>query len=442
MSDDEQSTVAPPPAQLRTTPAESIATHRDRLELEAMMLLAKAHPRDELTCEAELLSLCRMRNFAEEAVKIEPRSGDWYLTVEFARDARRVWRNLRSGVRVLDSGGSFLLTGWAIDVERCVSVCIEHTMPQYVMRKDRGEAKGSWKPSEDLDALRQTALSVGARLERNAILRLLPRRMVQLALEALVLTRGETGAATKERSDVLRAVLAVFARNGIDRADVEHHLGHRLERANAEQIAWLRSAASGMTEGQDAGRWFPTRAPTSSKVDDTTEHQAESSPAVAAGETATEADVGEPVGEGELPGDELAHPEAGDKPADLEPSEPRVWKTRSKPDNAAPGDQWHRPDGSVVELDAHGEWRARADLSAPPADAEPGQLWTAPDGTVRVKHGRVWELPERIVRAHLRTAGDGSSEATARRLFSKPLDELEDTQLHELARELARRRRK
>lgn len=219
----------------------------------AMMPCGPIRKRDEVQADADLLELCEDPAFAVQAVDYDKRSGDPFLTVEFAREARRCWGNIRSGIRVRPVGRGYSIEGWALDSERGISESVEHFHPPVILRKRGGAKVASWVETDDLDALRGTILAIGSRLERNALLRLLPRRLVQVSLATCLATARRVsegkGPKATSRTDQLRAVVLSFGPFGVRRAEIDQALGHSLEKATGADLEVLRGVLQRLRDG-------------------------------------------------------------------------------------------------------------------------------------------------------------------------------------------------
>lgn len=382
----------------------------ERSELESLLLLARAHPRDEAQAEADLLALCRQPSFAVAALDHDKRSGDAFLTVELAREARRCWGHLRSGIRIREQEGGYLVEGWAIDTQRGVSESIEHLHPRKVLRKKGREARASWVETDDLEALRSVVLNIGSRLERNALLRLLPRGLVQRVLATLAETiaRAARGDAPPglDRADRIRAVLLAFVSFGVRRPDLEALLGAPLETCSSQQLDRLRAALGELGAGRSwaevSGR--PAAAP--------------STPPQTAVEAVAQV-LDEAQAEPAPPADEAA-----------QEREAVTWTTRDAPEDAQPGDRWEPPERHPRVMSPDRIWQPQTDV-APQPGAESQQ------GREVLVHLRGWRTPGSILR-HCNNAAPGPTAELVRKELGLRLDELSDAEVVLAARLLAR----
>lgn len=382
---------------------------RDRAELEAALLIARAHPRDEPACEAEILRACEIPAVAAAAVYRVRRDNDSVVdaSIGLAREIRRLWGHLRSGVRVHPGAGDDIhVEGWAHDLQRNTLVSYEHRVPRKVLRFLDGASKGTWVDTTDEDALRELAQSVASRLERNAILRIVPEALVTAAVRRCIRTmdRVADGDVAASPSDVVRAILGRFGRFGVTREDLERKVGERLERAagNPKALAVLRETLAAIESGSTtAAAAFPP-------------------PADLEGAEAASPDL-EP---GAVPGDVVlgSTDEAAAGVPDPSPAatledpapdvDPRIFKTSSAPREPLDGDQWERPDGIVLRF-AGKRWTE----TAPPPNPTVGEL----HGFVRgwcVWDGRAWSGANTVVRQ-----ARGVSASNARALLEELLQE-------------------
>jgi len=140
-------------------------------ELQATIAVVLQFPRDERKAWEGLLATCQRPAFAEKATYKFPR-GNADVTgpsVNLAREAARVWGNIRYGVDILrDDEHSVHLRGWAWDAQTNNKTSLDASFRKLIYRK-----KGGWVKPDERD-LRELINRHGAFLERNCLLKLLP----------------------------------------------------------------------------------------------------------------------------------------------------------------------------------------------------------------------------------------------------------------------------
>jgi hypothetical protein len=84
------------------------------MEIQATIISAKKFPRDELRSFEKLTKSCRRVSFAKEAEYVFPRGGINISgpSVNLAREAARVWGNIRYGLKIIaDEEDSITIEG-------------------------------------------------------------------------------------------------------------------------------------------------------------------------------------------------------------------------------------------------------------------------------------------------------------------------------------------
>jgi hypothetical protein len=233
---------------------------REQEEIRAMMTVAKNFPRDEELSRKKLLAACKRPAFADEATYNFPR-GKTEITgpsVQLAREAARVWGNVRYGLRIVeDTADQVHVRGYAHDLE---TNAMGEAEDKFAKRQQRtfnqdGERITKWIRVDDERDLRELINRRGAICVRNAILQLMPPDLIEectaIALETQIRTeKGESSDKKKATPAETRAQLvAAFAEYGIQRANIDAFLGHPLDASTAEDHTRLRGIYKSIRDG-------------------------------------------------------------------------------------------------------------------------------------------------------------------------------------------------
>lgn len=219
-----------------------------RAEMEGAILVAKKFPRNEDEARQKLMRSCSRPRFADEVTYEYPRGGQTVvgLSIYFAREAARLWGNVRYGFYVVrDDEEERHMRCWAWDVETNTKVEMDDTFRKLVQRKGRN-GRTEWVVPDERD-LRELTGNRAARVVRNCILALLPEDLKAECEEKAAATLRKEGAADP---DALRKkIVDGFGSLNIPVSEIERYLGHKLAVATPAELASLRQVWKSLQEG-------------------------------------------------------------------------------------------------------------------------------------------------------------------------------------------------
>ena len=227
------------------------AAAKEQHEIQAAITIAKRFPRNEAACFQKLMLAAARPSFAEDAAYSFPR-GDTEVTgpsVNLAREAARIWGNIRYGLYVVrDDEDSRLIRGFAWDVETNTKVEVEDDFKKLIQRKVKGGKPGEtiWLIPDERD-LRELTNRRGAILLRNAILQVLPKDLIEDALftcgQALEKSAGENPEAARKR------LLVDFGSINVSVEQIERKIGHPFAQSTPKELAELRGICKSIQDG-------------------------------------------------------------------------------------------------------------------------------------------------------------------------------------------------
>ena len=227
------------------------AAAKEQHEIQSAIIIAKKMPRNEDLCFQKLMKAASRPSFAEDATYSFPR-GETDVTgpsVNLAREAARVWGNIRYGLyMVRDDQHSRLIRGWAWDVETNTKVEVEDDFKKLIQRKKKGGKPGEtvWIEPDERD-LRELTNRRGAILLRNAILQVLPKDLIE---DALFACEQALQSAAKENPEAARKRLLVdFGSINVTVEQLEQKLEHPFAQSTAKELAELRGIFKSITDG-------------------------------------------------------------------------------------------------------------------------------------------------------------------------------------------------
>lgn len=235
---------------------------RERANIQAAMTVAKHFPRDEGAAAAKLLAAADRVGFAERASYAFPRGGSTVTgpSIELARTFLRSWGNIESGFAVIETSEDWTtVEAWALDLETNTRKRAQTRFRSKIQRKDRYSGETKWITPDERD-YGELVNRNAAKAERNAILGLLPRDIVEDCLDRCrdTLARAAAGTIKADPAKTVRALLATYQAIGIHRDQLEAKIGGPLEAMTGENLEELRALYRGVQAGEvDVPSTFP-----------------------------------------------------------------------------------------------------------------------------------------------------------------------------------------
>jgi len=232
---------------------EVVAEHRERGEIEAQVIMARRFPRNEMVAIERINRSCVRPSFANLAQYEFPRGGTQIKgpSVEFARELAAAWGNMRSGIRVVDEDDERLhIKGFAFDLETNTYSEGEDKFAKKIQRRNKKTGETSWVTPDERD-LRELLNRRGAILERNAILKILPKWLVEESLEQVEQTKqkASSGELSQDRTGTITRLVKAFSGLGVNVQMIENYLGHGLDVLQPGELASLRAAHQSISDG-------------------------------------------------------------------------------------------------------------------------------------------------------------------------------------------------
>ena len=228
---------------------------REEAELKGALILARNFPRDEANCYARLIRSCGRGAFAESAAYSFPRGGATVTgpSVDLAREAARLWGNLRYGLRLVSVDDDYVhIKGYAFDLETNTLTEAEDKFRKLVQRKvgPREARRTEWVEPDERD-LRELINRRGAICVRNAILQLIPPDVVDDAMRACdeTMKKAASGELAQDRTQAIRRIAVAFDKFGINTEMLVAKLGCPLDAISDDQLVELRKIYKSLIDG-------------------------------------------------------------------------------------------------------------------------------------------------------------------------------------------------
>lgn len=226
-----------------------------QFEIQSAIVIAKRFPRNEDAAFEKLMKASKRISFAEDAAYSFPRGATTVEgpSVNLAREAARVWGNVRFGLDVIrDDEESRQIRAWAWDMESNVRVSAEDDFKKLIQRKQKGGGTLWVKPDER--DLRELTNRRGAILVRNCLLQIVPKDLVEDAMARCKETLRK-GAEQDPETARKRLILA-FSEINVSPEMLESALGHKLAESSPAEIAELRKVYKSIADGNSTWQEF------------------------------------------------------------------------------------------------------------------------------------------------------------------------------------------
>jgi hypothetical protein len=258
---------------LQTQGETNIASSAARVQAEtqAAIMVAQRFKRSESVARQDLIAAVKASpRLAEKATyqyprgkKKDPVTGEEVPNIikgpstYIAREAARVWGNVRYGTEVIrETERDRQIRSFAWDMQTNLQITAEATFKKLILRNKwvtnngRREKVPDWvEPDErELRELNNKYASIG---ERNCLLKVIPSHLMDEVLEVAATVTKEDAA---KHPEATRAKLAdAFMLMGVSVAMLEDYLRHPLKDTTPNEVAELRAIFTSIREGN--GSW-------------------------------------------------------------------------------------------------------------------------------------------------------------------------------------------
>lgn len=238
--------------------SEATKTEQSRAiaEVQSMVVVARANPRNEGQCRLSMQASCGQRGLAERAFFKFPRGGGTVTgeTIHLAVDLARCWGNVDYGIKELsrdDDARQSEMMAYAWDLQTNARSASTFIVPH---RRDKGEGGGDLTSMRDIY---ENNANMGARRLREMIFRILPPWFLEEAADACrkTLTEGDGSSPAERKTKMMDA----FAALGISVARLEAKVGAKVALWTPVDLAQLRISYGSVSRKEvTADEEFPT----------------------------------------------------------------------------------------------------------------------------------------------------------------------------------------
>lgn len=226
-------------------------SQREAMEVQAMVVMAKQFPRNQIQAMDRILNACTRPSLAESAVYSYPRGGQIIEgpSIRLAEVLAQNWGNIDFGIRELrQSNSESTLEAYAWDLETNTRQVKVFQVPH-----KRVTRQGS-KTLTDPRDIYELIANHGARRLRACILGVIPGDVIEQAVKQCSITLAASSDVTEEG---IKAMAQAFEAFGISNEMIQMRYQCRVEAIRPAQFVELRkiytSLKDGMSKPQD---WF------------------------------------------------------------------------------------------------------------------------------------------------------------------------------------------
>lgn len=215
-----------------------------RAEIESSIIIARKFPRDQSQAFANLMLSCKRPSFADGVEYSFPRGGSQITgpSVKVAREAARVWGNIRHGLQIVrEDEDNRQIRGFAWDLETNTKVEAEMEFKKLIFRR-----KDGWVKPDERD-LRELTNKHGAILVRNCLLQVLPPDLIEDACHESRATMQNRDAEDPEGAR--KRLIMAFGSLNINPKMLSKYLGHPVDELQPDGVEELRGIYASIKDG-------------------------------------------------------------------------------------------------------------------------------------------------------------------------------------------------
>lgn len=231
------------------TSAAVIESDRAVAELQASIMIARRFRRQPKECCDRILDECKRKSLAEAALYSYPRGGMEITgpSIRLAETIARNWENIDFGIKeISQENGRSELLAYAWDLETNVK-----QSKLFVVEHVRHTKKGSKKLTDPRD-IYETVANAGARRLRSCIIGLIPKEVMDAAVE-----QCERTIESLVDPKSVKKMIAAFEKIGVTVEQIEKRLQRNIKSITATQIVSLRKIYTSLKDKMSSiSDWF------------------------------------------------------------------------------------------------------------------------------------------------------------------------------------------
>lgn len=244
------------PSRVEIAALANVEQQRAIAEVQARMMIARAHPRDPRECLDNILRQCTRPGLAKTALYAYARGGAEITgpSIRLAEAIAQSWGNIASGIKEISRiGGYSECVAYAWDLETGY-----YDERQFQVRHWRDTRQGGHALTDERDIYELIA-NMGQRRKRAVLLTVIPGDVVEAAVDQCEQTLK---AVADTSPDAIQRMVKAFQQFGVTKEQIEARIQRRIESILPAQVLQLSKIYSSLQDEMSSPQdWFedPTK---------------------------------------------------------------------------------------------------------------------------------------------------------------------------------------
>jgi len=231
--------------------------HRAIAEIQAAMMIAQAHPRNQIAAMDRILNACTRPSLANSAVYTYAKGGSNVNgpSIRLAETIAQQWGNIKFGFSEMSRGterdgvGFSDVKAFAWDLETNTERPLNFRVRHWIDTKSGG------RRTRDEREIYELVANMAQRRVRSCILSIVPGDVTEAALDQCSVTMHATADTSPE---AVQKLVSAFSAMGVTKTQIETRIQRRLDAIQPAQIVSLRKIYASIKDGMsDTESWFP-----------------------------------------------------------------------------------------------------------------------------------------------------------------------------------------
>lgn len=214
-------------------------------EVQGMVFMAKQYPRNQVAAWQRIKDACQRKTLAEVASYSYPRGGEKVTgpSIRLAEVLAQNWGNMTFGVIELEQrNGESTAQAFSWDLETNV-----RSEKIFTVKHEIGKKNGVIKKLTDPRDIYELVANMGARRQRACILAILPKDLVEAAMEECENTL--TDDKDDKPNDRIKKMIEKFSEHGVTQEMIEKKQGYKIAKFTAKDVSGLVGIYNSIKDG-------------------------------------------------------------------------------------------------------------------------------------------------------------------------------------------------
>ena len=231
--------------------------HRAIAEIQAAMMIAQAHPRNQIAAMDRILNACTRPSLANSAVYTYAKGGSNVNgpSIRLAETIAQQWGNIKFGFSEMSRGterdgvGFSDVKAFAWDLETNTERPLNFRVRHWI------DTKAGGRRTRDEREIYELVANMAQRRVRSCILSIVPGDVTEAALDQCSVTMHATADTSPE---AVQKLVSAFSAMGVTKTQIETRIQRRLDAIQPAQIVSLRKIYASIKDAMsDTESWFP-----------------------------------------------------------------------------------------------------------------------------------------------------------------------------------------